>query len=177
MPAFATAADLERYMQRQFSAEEFAAAEQTLEMATGVIQAFTGQRIFAGSETVTVRVKFDAVFLPQLPVTSVTSVVADGEPVEDWALEPAGVIRISGALPRLVDVEYSFGYVEIPSDVQAVCLQMAARSTTNPQALRQESIGSYSVTYAETSGGTTGGVMLSVAEESVLQRYRVGGVA
>jgi len=43
----------------------------------------------------------------------------------------------------------------IPDVVQTVCLNMAVRAWHNPEGIRQETTGSYNVTYAATQGGVT----------------------
>lgn len=56
----------------------------------------------------------------------------------------------------------------LPGDVLAVVLTAAQRVLSNPGDLRQETVGSISVTYA----AETIGASLSVADKDLLARYR-----
>ncbi|MFG2916255.1 hypothetical protein ACGF0D_25615 [Kitasatospora sp. NPDC048298] len=65
-------------------------------------------------------------------------------------------------------VTYTHGYAEVPADVRALVLTLAGRVFTNPRDLRQESVGSVSVTYA----AETIGASLAPVERDALARYR-----
>lgn len=66
-------------------------------------------------------------------------------------------------LPALVDDTTA------PDDVKAVVLAVASRVVGNPNDIRQETVGSESLTYA----AETIGVQLTIAELRDLKRYRV----
>lgn len=57
----------------------------------------------------------------------------------------------------------------VPGEVQAVVLQVATRVWNNPSGIKQESIGSYSVSY-DTPWAS--GLYLSAQERALLGRYR-----
>lgn len=67
-----------------------------------------------------------------------------------------------------VYVTYTHGYATVPADVRAIVLTLAGRVLTNPSDLRQESVGSVSVTYA----AETIGASLAPIERDQLARYR-----
>lgn len=57
----------------------------------------------------------------------------------------------------------------LPAEVTAVTLEVARRVYMNPNSVRQESIGSYSVSYANPA---TTGLYLSPQERALIGRYR-----
>jgi hypothetical protein len=99
-------------------------------------------------------------------VVSVDSVTRDGVPqAYDWDDETER-LRVSGCEP--VSVAFTYGYAQVPGDVVAVVLTAAQRVLSNPNDLRQETVGSVSVTYA----AETIGASLSPADKDLLARYR-----
>jgi hypothetical protein len=66
---------------------------------------------------------------------------------------------------RSVQVTWSHGYLAIPSDIQLICVAIAARTYAQDGATN-ESVGGYSATYAGQPGVITDG------EKRVLDRYR-----
>lgn len=142
-------------------------------------------------------------------VTEVAMIATDGTPtiltpVSQWRLGEAGIIwRIAGpwfagdwwswyGWPKgrqNIRVTYDHGYTlpdqvgtapVLPSDIQGVVLQAAARmmlmGTTGGQGITQESIGTYSVTYGHTTSLATS-TGLNGLEQASLDHYRVDGVA
>lgn len=59
--------------------------------------------------------------------------------------------------------------VTVPADVQAVTLTVAARVFSNPAAVQSESVGSYSVRYADPQST---GLYLTKGDKAVLGKYR-----
>lgn len=138
-------------------------------------------------------------FLPELPVISVTSVVEDGEPLDeddDYKLANYGqVVRVGQrwtAGIQIVTVTYTHGYEEIPDDVAAVCTRAAARRfqaglrSADADAIpgvASKSLGDFAVSFVgETGGGMGEGVMgasaarmLLLSEKDMLNRYRYVG--
>jgi hypothetical protein len=95
-----------------------------------------------------------ALLLPELPVVSVNSVTFDGEPVEDWWADESGILRRPGGWVRWrrYVVDYDHGWAEVPADIVSATARLASQLylSANADGIRQETIGSYSVTYAVT---------------------------
>ncbi|CAM5247716.1 hypothetical protein SSPIM334S_06287 [Streptomyces spiroverticillatus] len=98
---------------------------------------------------------------------SVQGVKVDGSPLAPtrWQLVRD---RVRVRRDQAVTVTYTHGYASVPGDVRAVVLTLAARVLNNPTDLRQESVGSVSVTYA----AETIGASLAPADRDLLGRYR-----
>lgn len=116
--------------------------------------------------------------LPQMPVTSVTSVTVDGTVLDtaDWRVNRYGILtRRSGGCWRLdadIEVVYDHGYAEVPAPVKQVCLQVAGRAWVRAAAtgLAAESLGDRSVTYDKDRTGD----QLTAYEEQMLRPYGLG---
>ena len=67
-----------------------------------------------------------------------------------------------------ITVTYDHGFLEIPGAIKATALSIAARIVGSPAAVRQETIGAYSVTY------TNGAPSLLDTEIRNLEPYKVG---
>lgn len=104
--------------------------------------------------------------LPLRPVVSVDAVTRDGAPLMFVWHDETERIRVIGCAP--VSVTFTHGYASVPSDVLGVLLTAASRVLSNPQDLRQETVGSISVTYA----AETIGASLSPADKDLLASYR-----
>lgn len=168
---FATASDLASYLQRDFSAAETATAEMLLDLASAAIRDYTGQYISAVDDDI---VTLDppcgsSLFLPELPVTAVTSVVVAGTTLTlgspsnisgYYWYGDTGIIRFVGRYagygylwgwaPQSVVVTYSHGYDATPDGVRLVTIEAAAAMMGGgPDAgLKSETIGNYSYTSA-----------------------------
>ena len=102
----------------------------------------------------------DRILLPNWPVTAVTAVTVDGTVLDPdlWRWSRHGELRRPGgrwpSLPRAVTVTYTHGYPpdQIPAELAAVVLQVAARTVSNPQ--RLNSFGDGQVTAGYGGGGT-----------------------
>ncbi|MGW2591661.1 hypothetical protein ACWCXC_15550 [Streptomyces sp. NPDC001515] len=97
---------------------------------------------------------------------SVESVTSEGHPVPYRWEEETERLYVSTWVP--VSVTFTHGYAEVPGDVIAVALTAAQRVLSNPNDLRQETVGAVSVTYA----AETIGASLSQADKDLLARYR-----
>ncbi|WP_050511106.1 hypothetical protein [Streptomyces sp. NRRL S-475] len=175
MTALATTAELAAWMQTDESALP-ATAPAVLDMVSAIVRAEARQNFTRGTTTVTMypdvaetwnRTRLRVwVHLPQRPVISVSAVTDEnGSPV-DFQLR-----RDTLTLARdceWVKVTYTHGYSEVPGDVKAVALSAATRVLTNPLDIRQEAVGSISMTYA----AETIGASLSPADKDLLARYR-----
>ncbi|MFF7408704.1 hypothetical protein [Streptomyces lydicus] len=90
----------------------------------------------------------------------------DGSPVDFRWEDETERLYVGGCAP--VSVTFTHGYASVPGDVVAVVLTAAQRVLTNPNDLRQETVGSVSVTYA----AETIGASLSPADRDLLKDYR-----
>lgn len=172
---------------------EYRQASMLLDLATAAIQAWTRQTIelVADNEVTLAGTWQRELLLPERPVVSVAQVAVGGVPLAaaDWSLvggalysgpavEPGVVTSSSlpvgatgrghwhwGGPDQTVTVTYTHGYATPPAEVKAVCLAVAARGVMSPAgAVRQESVGSYSVTYAGQGGPSlTDGEMRQLA--------------
>ncbi|MFJ9961073.1 hypothetical protein [Streptomyces avermitilis] len=173
LPPLATTAQLAAWMQTTEDALPDGASL-VLTVASDIVRKEARQHFTRGTSTVTLYPSFDGKYyvsmLPQRPVVSVATVVADGVPLadSDWKLR-----RDALRFPRYVDevkVLFTHGYSETPGDVLGVLLTACARVLNNPNDLRQETAGSLSVTYA----AETIGASLSEKDKDLLRRYRRG---
>ncbi len=172
--ALATIADLSAVLRRTVD-EEDTAALAALENASAFVEAYLGQAVELDEDD---EVILDGsgtrvLLLPAWPVTEVASVEVDEEALvegEDFAWSATGELRkLTGLWPatlRSVSVTYSHGYSPVPAAIVGVVASLAARMYDSPIAVKQESIGGYSVTYAG------GGATFQAAELLILDRYK-----
>ncbi|MFF3552935.1 hypothetical protein ACFYXL_05905 [Streptomyces tsukubensis] len=166
LPPLATLDQLAGWMQRD-RAELPAGAALVLDVASSVVRGEARQGFTRGTSSATLYPDRGAVLLPQRPVIGVQSVRRGTElvPADRWRLVRD---RVHVLGDQAVTVTYVHGYATVPGDVLAVVLTLAARVLGNPRDLRQESVGSVSVTYsAETIGAS-----LAPADRDLLARYR-----
>jgi hypothetical protein len=141
-------------------------------------------------------------FLPELPVTAIDSVVEDGETLvvdDDYKLGSYGILHRIGAYwtagIQIITVTYTHGYATIPDDIAGVCKRAAARAYQSGlraaelggvPGVQATSLGDYSVQFggdqaggnAGYDGGTLGASaapILLPSEKRILDRYRVKG--
>lgn len=188
--AFATYQDLEDRLRVTFTAAEQVQATALLETATEVIKAAAGQTFdVVANDTVTLDGNGQTILvLPEAPVTAVASVTVDGTLLvhgTDYLWSPNGMLHRTasgfwgtwhgtwGDLPQSIVVVYTHGYATIPADLQVLCVELAARgwaTTLAAGVVRQETIGSFSRTYA--AGEESSGLALTDAELGLLAKYR-----
>lgn len=178
LPPFATAAELAAMVQAPVDA---AAADLALASASAVIRKWTRQTITRVVDDVVKLRVIDCgeLVLPQRPVVSVSEVKVNALILRDWVLSGDRLLRTGGwhhlpgtssyPDPGIVQVTYTHGWDEIPDDVRAVCLDLAASTVSNPGMLRQESIDDYSRTLASESLGLGS---LSDTHKELLGDYR-----
>ena len=167
-----------------------------IEEATAVIKNYCNQEIEQVSdETILLDgTGSTKLFLPELPVVSITSVEVDGVLLDPnyYALAENGVLWRKYSTWTLgacnIKIVYTHGYTSIPEDVRGVCYRSAARLfQAQLKAKRQDfmsglqsvSVGDWSETY-ENAGGSAGesdkGVSaartLLMSEKDVLNEYR-----
>lgn len=151
--AFVNAADMATYLQIPLPQDQ-AALIMAVDMATSVVVSRTGQEFEAvNGDVVTLDPDGDTVWLPQRPVTAVTSVVTRdlGSTVAtprtvnlEYEVRGPRLRWVGpGVWPYEVTVTYDHGYATIPADVQAATLAVAAELYANPSGLSSETIDDY----------------------------------
>lgn len=171
--ALITVVELEAFMGRDFSVGvEETQAEAIIDMVTSMVESYTGTSFTPVVDDV-ITIQADGQGIVELyskPVTTVTSVKdINGQEVTDWDFD--GMATIYNLYPlQVVDITYSHGYQEVPSDIKAVALGASSRIMYNPSGLRQETVGAISVTYPGV-GGEAGTINLSRLEREVLDKY------
>lgn len=161
MAQFASTADLGDYLGETLTGTRLGQAIIHLELASALIQNKTRQRLERVVDDVLVLAGTAdwELELPERPVISVASVKVDGVllAATGYRLADSMLIRRTsgwtGPVDSLIEVTYTHGYDPIPDDIRAATLALAARMTSNPLGVRQEGIGSYSVSYGDPSGG------------------------
>lgn len=167
LPPLATLDQLAAWTGRDVS-ELPANAGAVLATTSAIVRGEAKQRFTRSTTTALLYPVRGWVTLPQRPVLSVGAVWCAARVIEPgaWTLR-RDRLHIPGATGP-VEVTYTHGYAETPPDVLGIVLTAAARVITNPNDLRQESVGSVSVTYA----AETIGVSLAPADRDLLARYR-----
>ncbi|MEW2415292.1 hypothetical protein AB0953_16475 [Streptomyces sp. NPDC046866] len=179
LTAFATAAELAAAIQQPDL--DATTADLALASASAVIRAWTRQTISRVTDDVVTLRAIDRceLVLPQRPVVSVSQVRVNSLVLSDWVRSGDRLLRTGGWThlpgtttypdPGLVEVTYTHGWDEIPDEVRAVCLDLAAMTVTNPGGLREVAIDDYRRVFAsETLGAGT----LSEAHKAMLGGYR-----
>lgn len=195
MAALASPEDIEARLGRALTTAEAARVEALLADASALVRSYTGQSFAETTDDVVVlRSMGGRINLPRRPVTAVTKVEVIGGSealpdftLADWLFDGIDTIRLGdGACvinlpevwwdddgyPGTYRVTYSHGYAEVPPDVVAVVCAMILRAYANPQNLRSETVGPYSVTYAVPATGESLGLNLTRYERKALDRYR-----
>ena len=156
MTQFATSDELSAFLNRVFTTAERERADQSLVLASGIVQGIANQAIEPATNQ-TLILSGDGtglIFLPELPVTAVDSVTEDGTLLiagADYTVDLANgiLVRLGGAWatsPKTVVVVVDHGQA-VPPAVKAVVLGVASRLLINPDGTIRESIGSYSGAY------------------------------
>jgi hypothetical protein len=171
--AFATAVDFATYLNRDLLDGEAGQVDMLLAAATGAIQRYCRQTIeLVEDHEVNLKGNWTTrLHLPERPVVAVSSVSIDGVTYAadvDWSFDGQSTIY-RGRTPFLptgdgldptlhwggpdttIVVVYTHGFDPIPTELVALCCAMAARGAVNPAGVRQESVGSYQVTYDRTA--------------------------
>lgn len=179
MVALATIEELRNFLDDQEIPD--AQGNLMLDAASGLARSYTGQVFDAVADDV---VLLDGsgtgvLLLPQVPVTDVAALVEDPRGAAraliegtDFEWSADGILRSLGA-PfalrfRWYEATNSHGYAAIPDGLKAIVLRVAARGVTNPEALRQETIGRY----AWTAGGETAGLGLYAPDLRELDAFK-----
>lgn len=170
--AFATAEDLATHLQRDLSAAETATATQALDIATSIIQSYTGQTLsVVSNDSVILRpIRRRITQLPQIPVTSIDSITEDGTllaaPTYLGDLTTGFLYRVDASWGEQVTVVYDHGYTTIPADIRGVTLELAAAPFAGRGEIASEALGLYQVTYKTIEQA------FSPLHRVVLEKYR-----
>jgi hypothetical protein len=154
---------------------------------------------FVEDDVVTINGTGTAVMLlPELPVAAVTKVwaplegaggiIGTGDPelaptdggtvfVEgiDYEWDEDGIIRRIHPVAiwrrrfRWYEITYDHGFAGTPETIETVVKRVAARGFTNPEGIRQETIGRYSYT----NGGESTGLALFAPDMKDLEHFRI----
>jgi hypothetical protein len=174
MSSLATVADLEAWLGREFAEE--APAQQALDIASDIVRNYCGHSI---SQILNDTVVLDGtgthtLLLPAAPVNGIDQIEVNGEALDstDYKWSKKGwVKRVDGLLfpttPGSVEVIFNHGYATIPNDIVGVVLSLSSRAVDGANNIKQETIGSYSVTYGDTSA------VLRADEKMILDTYKV----
>lgn len=195
---FCTVEDVSSLIQIEISdVDQYQSCTRAIEEATEVIKNWCQQEIEQVSEELTIDCAGGAkIFLPELPVTAVTKVVADDVELTasvDYKLGQHGILyRVNGYWPdgiQNVEITYTHGYATIPEDIVGVCARSAARVYQAGLRAKEQggvmgiaslTLGDYSVSYGAEGGGGVGEGILGVSaarvlllsEKDILNRYR-----
>lgn len=142
-----------------------------IETASGLVAEFIGRDIsqVVGEVEIIDGSGTNVLLLRYWPVHPDPTVKVLGEDEEDFEWAESGYLkRTDYPWPtelRSVEVTYTHGYNPLPTSVRTIVAQAAARLLETPGAVKQESIGGYSVTY-------TAGAVLQALDLMALERYR-----
>jgi hypothetical protein len=187
LPPLATVADLEA-RGVVVDPSETAVVNGFLETASALVRDAAGSPILETTSSVTLEGTASPwLFLPGLPVRSVTAVALSGASDTHWTLVPSsgGLYRSSGWLsgcePNLVAVTYVHGLDDVPADIVDLVCRLAGqelaafRDTSAPsRAVTMERIGDYTVQYA--TAAESGTMSLTDVQRSRLASRFGGGV-
>jgi len=196
---FCEVQDVERFLQLSVPTAKLASMQVAIDAATAAIRNYCQQQISQVNNDV---VTLDGpggvrLFLPELPVGSVGSVIEDGETLtvtDDYQVGAHGVLHRVAAVwaagVQNVSVTYTHGYAGIPEDIMAVCMRAASRAYQaglkaeelgGVPGVASKSLGDYSVSFGSEQGGGAGGEsvlgasaspLLLRSEKEILNRYR-----
>lgn len=200
MADFCTVEDVEELLNITITgdADDVASCERAISAVTEAIKNYCQQEIeFVEDDELTLDCDGgDMLFLPELPVVSVSEVVEDDETLtvtDDYILGQYGILYRVGQDwldgVQKITVTYSHGYSTIPDDIVDVATRSAARvyqaglrakEHDGMTGISSLSLGDYSVSYGSEHGGGVGeGVMgvsaarvLLLSEKDILNRYR-----
>lgn len=204
--AFTNQSNIEAFLQITITdPTQVASVNRAIEEADNAIRTYCKQIITEVSDdTITVDIQRDTtkLFLPEVPVQSVTSVTEDGEALtvdDDYKLGSHGILhRIGRCFSKgiqNVTIVYTHGYAEgnIPQIIVDVATRAASRAfqaglrsseTGGVIGITAKKLGDFSVNYqSDASGGVSEGILgassanfLLKSEQRMLDEYRIKGV-
>jgi len=169
----ASVAELETFLDRTLMDTD--PAELALEIASSAVADYLNQTLMLveDDEAIIDGNGTELLMLPQVPVTEITKIEIDGTEIDSdyYSYNAKGMVKLKGKkFPKSlanVTVTYSHGYTNIPYAIRGVVLSIAARILDTNPAVKQESIGGYSVSYSNSSAG------LLAIEQDALSAYRI----
>jgi hypothetical protein len=197
MANFAEVADIEAFLQVDISTDaQIAAAERALTEVTAAIRNYIDQYIeLVSAEEITLdSIGGVRLFLPELPVVSVASVIEDEETLivdDDYKLGQFGILHRVGRKwakgIQIVTITYTHGYADIPDDIIAVATRAASRAyqagltaaeDEGALGIQGKSLGDFSVQYGAESVvegrlGASGSRLLLFSEKDILNQYKI----
>lgn len=202
MADFATIVDIEAFLQLAITTPvQIASATNALKDASAAIRNYCRQFLErVNGDTIALDSPGGSrLFLPELPVISVSSVIENGEILvvtDDYKLGQHGILHRIGqkwlAGIQVIEITYSHGYTisNIPDDIVAVCVRAASRAyqaglkaadSAGIPGIASKSLGDFSVSFQSEAGGGTGeGVLgasaarlLLLSEKDILNAYRI----
>jgi len=200
MADFAIQSDVENVLQIKITdADQIAAVQWALNKASAAVRNYTKQYIeFVAAETI----KLDCmggfrIYLPELPVSSITEIVEDGETLtdqEDYKLGQFGIVHRIGQRWKkgiqILEITYPHGYSTIPDDIIGVTARAASRlfqaglkasGEGGVPGVASKSLGDFSVSYASEASanegvmGASAARLLLLSEKDILDHYRIKG--
>lgn len=192
---FCSVEDVADLLQITLEDADYIYIERAINEATEAIKIYTQQEITARSETITIDCPGGSrIFLPELPVNTVSKVIEDEEELTattDYKLGQHGILyRVNGYWSdgiQNVVITYSHGYSTIPQIIKDVCTRAAARAfqagkrskeTEGVLGVSATSLGDYSVSYGQESSsgegllGVSAARILLLSEKDMLNKYR-----
>lgn len=195
---FCSVQDLEQFLQIDIAAAKQDSAEAAITAVTAAIQNYCDQII---SQVEDDALTLDCsggtkLFLPELPVTAVSTVVEDDETLtvtDDYKLGQHGILhRIDDDWEegiQIITVTYTHGHSTIPDDLVAICVRAAARAyqaglraeeTDGIPGVSSKSLGDYAVTFGSEQSvgageavlGASAAPLLLRSEKELLAKYR-----
>ena len=194
---FCEVRDVQNLLQMTVPSEKMLSVERAIAEATAAIQNYTNQVLtYVEDDSIMLdSLGGNKLYLPQLPVISVSSVSVDELPLVttgDYKLGQYGILyRVwNHWTPGIqnITVVYTHGYAVMPDDIVSICARAAARiyqaglstaSIDGNAAIASIGLGDYNVSYQNPSiadGGLLGVSaprMLLLSEKDVLQKYRI----
>jgi len=109
------------------------------------------------------------------PVTAITEITINGEPITDYQVgKKAGILRRAGGWPDGLDnisITYSHGHTEVPADIQDAVLEMAEAFCNMSAGIDSVTTGDESIKMAASliNGGSLG------TWADMVTKYTLGG--
>ncbi|MFF4600560.1 hypothetical protein [Amycolatopsis sp. NPDC001319] len=160
-------------------------ATRLLELATGVVQAAAGQLLVeVVDDTITLMGTTDRwLDLPQRPVTTVTSISLEDEPVTDYKRFGDRLWRRHGWArcadePAVVEVVYTHGFPDWDAKLalaRSAVLAVAAKMNDNPTGATGFTIDDYSQQYGQSSTSDLAGLIPDNLRRSLRRAYGARG--
>lgn len=163
--SFASYEDVAVLLGRDLTVEEQAAATAALIEVEDAVRVYTGQKFENGSATFRALSTTGAEVMPQRPLTSVTAWRYEDSTgtVHTGSVSDLTIIgnQVSG-LPVgvVIEIDYTYGYVQVPAVIKGIVTRAALRALTNL------------ATGGESEQPRSDGLLWSIRDKTILDRYR-----